>query len=226
MHFRDNPLPPKGGTFYSLKESFPPFTGQGVGEYDLVAFANFLQQKASMSEQPSNWPPPKHKSKAWLFGVGIALFVLVKVALVFWFVMFTQGLNRMSTLGREDEDLDQYDLIEGDYLEWAGEEMGSVYQMKRRLVFDESGRFATKFIFHDSSEAQHAPADVDFYGQWSETNEVLTLKFYYAPEKWTDLFDSLKNESHIRFVDNETVELNLRADTIWMSGVPCVKRKE
>jgi hypothetical protein len=179
-----------------------------------------------MSEQPSTWPPPKRKSYAWLFGVGIALFVLAKVALIFWFVMITQGLNRMSTLGREDEDLDKYELIEGDYLEWAGEEMGSVYLVKRRLMFDESGRFATESIFHDASEPQHTPADVDFYGQWSETNEVLTLKFYYAPEKWADLFDSLKNESQIRYVDGETVELNLRADTVWMGGIPCVKKRQ
>lgn len=186
-----------------------------------------------MPDQPSTWPPPKRKSNAWLIGVGIALFVVAKVAIIFTFVMYTQGLNRMPPRWKEFKDLDaldksvlQYDSVYGDYLEWRGEEPGSVYLMTRQLVLDESGKFASKFGFHDSTDFMSPPVNIDFSGRWSEAHGVLTLKFYFPPENWSEVFDSLKNDASIRFVDYETIELNIETDTVWMGGIPCVKKQE
>lgn len=187
-----------------------------------------------MSEQPSTWPPPKRKSKAWFFGVAIVLFVFAKFALVFGVIMYSQGRSLVPPGWKDFEDLDtmdrsilQYDSVYGDYLEWTGEEVSSFYPVTRRLVFDESGKFATKVTVRDTTDFfSKIPGDIDLAGRWSESNEKLILKFYFPPERWSEAFDSLKNESSIRIIDSETIELNLLADTVWMGGIPCVKKRE
>jgi hypothetical protein len=119
----------------------------------------------------------------------------------------------------------QYDSVYGNYLQWSGIQdlgNGNPKSVTRRLVFDKPNRFAIKASFDDTTGFfTKIPGDINFSGQWIESNEKIRLKFYYPPPAWSGLFDSLKNENILRVVDKVTIDLDKDAKTVWIMGTAC-----
>jgi hypothetical protein len=87
------------------------------------------------------------------------------------------------------------------------------------LYLDKSNKFAIKSFFEDKSGfITKAPGNINVSGQWTELNDKFKLKFYYS---YKDFFDSLKNDSILKMVDEETVELDRDATTIWIMNTEC-----
>jgi hypothetical protein len=121
----------------------------------------------------------------------------------------------------------QYDSVNGGYLQWTGTQdlgSGDPESVMRSLVLDKPNRFAIKTRFDDKTGFfTTVPGNINYSGQWIEENERITLKFYYPPVAWSELFDSLKNKNSVRPLDNVTVELDKNAKTIWIMGTACEK---
>jgi hypothetical protein len=136
-----------------------------------------------------------------------------------------QPAKEFDELNEVEKHIMQYDSVYGDYLEWTGiQELGSgdPEAVTRRLVLDKPNRFAIKAGFEDNTGFfMKVPGDINFSGQWIEEGENITLKFYYPPVTWHELFDSLKNENNVRPIDSATIELHKDAMTIWMMGTAC-----
>jgi hypothetical protein len=115
-----------------------------------------------------------------------------------------------------ERDILSYDSVYGDYLKWIGTNSDSVTWA---LYLDKSNKFAIKSFFEDKSGfITKAPGNINVSGQWTELNDKFKLKFYYS---YKDFFDSLKNDSILKMVDEETVELDRDATTIWIMNTEC-----
>ncbi|MBN8653248.1 MAG: hypothetical protein J0L67_17600 [Cytophagales bacterium] len=91
------------------------------------------------------------------------------------------------------------------------------------LYLDKSNKFAIKSFFEDKSGfITKVPGNINVSGQWTELNDKFQLKFYYS---YKDFFDSLKNDSILKMVDEETVELDRDATTIWIMNTECKQTK-
>jgi len=126
-----------------------------------------------------------------------------------------------------DRSILQYDSVYGDYMQWVGTTYigeGEPDSITWKLQLDKSKKFAVKSVFEDKTGFfRQVPGNISFSGQWTEKNGRLTLKFYFAPETWTLLFDSTRNENVIKFADKETIELDKEARVIWIVGTECKK---
>jgi hypothetical protein len=163
--------------------------------------------------------------------IEIGIFGLLAIVILTW--CSGQLDNKVSPVKNYDDLNDvekhvmQYDSVDGDYLQWTGTQdlgSGDPGSVTRRLVFDKPNRFAIKAIFDDKTGFfTKVPGNISYSGQWIEENERITLKFYYPPVTWSELFDSLKNKNTVRVVDNVSVELDKNAKTIWIMGTACEK---
>lgn len=121
------------------------------------------------------------------------------------------------------------DSVYGDYLQWTGKQYlgpGIPDTITRKLFLDKPNKFAIKIIFKDTTGFfTKFPGDISYSGQWTEQNQRLTLKFYFVPETWSQLFDSLKNDKIMKFIDGETIEIDKNAETIWIMDTECKKIK-
>jgi hypothetical protein len=163
--------------------------------------------------------------------IGLGLIGVIIVGIVY--IKFNGRLNSGTSfrakdfkdLSEVDKTVMEYDSVYGDYLQWTGtQELGprNPESITRKLVFDKPNRFAIKAIIDDKlGFYTKIPGDINFSGQWTEENEQLTLKFYFPPATWYELFDSLKNENSIKFIDNETISLDKKAETLWLMGTEC-----
>lgn len=167
--------------------------------------------------------------------IGLGLIGVVLVGLIY--IKFNGRLNVLTTsqvkkfrdLNEFERNAIQYDSVYGDYLQWTGIQdlgPGNPESVTRKLVFDKPNKFAIKAIIDDKSGFfSKIPGDINFSGQWRETNGKLTLQFYLPPSTWFELFDSLKNEKIIEFVDNETIMLDKDTKSIWIRGTECKRVK-
>ena len=163
--------------------------------------------------------------------IGLGLIGVILVGLVL--IKFNGRLKILTSfqtkdfndLNEVDKTVMEYDSVYGDYLQWTGIQdlgLGNPESVTRKLVFDKPNRFAIKAIIDDKLDFYtKIPGDINFSGQWREINDKLTLKFYFPPATWYELFDSLKNENAIEFIDNETISLDKDARTIWIMGTEC-----
>ncbi len=171
--------------------------------------------------------------KRVVFGLG--LFCVFLVGLIYFKfngrlnVLTTSQIKEFKDLNEFEMNVVQYDSVYGDYLQWTGIQdlgPGNPESVARKLLFDKSNKFAIKAIIDDKSGFfSKIPGDINFSGQWRETNDKLTLQFYFPPTTWYELFDSVKNENTIEFVDKETITLDKDATTIWIMGTECKKVK-
>jgi uncharacterized protein YprB with RNaseH-like and TPR domain len=166
--------------------------------------------------------------------IGLGLVGIIAVGLVF--IKFNGRFNSLtSTRAKDFKDLNivdrtvmEYDSVYGDHLQWTGVQdlgEGEIKSITRKLVMDKPNKFAIKASFVDKSGFfTKVPGDISYSGQWTEENEQLTLNFYFPPEIWHELFDSIKNES-IKFIDDETITLDKNVETIWIMGTECKRSK-
>jgi hypothetical protein len=117
----------------------------------------------------------------------------------------------------------QYDSVFGNYLKWSGK--NDTLNTSCELVFDKPDKFALKVMHHDTTGLfTKIPGNINSSGQWIEKEGKLLLKFYFdVKPSWP--FDSLKNEGVVRIINPHTVEINKNAETIWMLGAACVKKR-
>ncbi len=124
-----------------------------------------------------------------------------------------------------DRTILEYDSVYGDYLQWTGKRYlgpGSPDSITRKLLLDKSHKFAIKGIIKDTTGFfTKIPGDIHFSGRWTEKNDILTLRFYFSPETWYQLFDSLKNDNILKIIDPETIQIDRRAETIWIMNTEC-----
>jgi hypothetical protein len=113
-------------------------------------------------------------------------------------------------------DILSYDSVYGDYIKWVGINSDSV---TLALYLDKSNKFAVKYFFEDTTGFfTKIPGNIGASGQWTELNEKFQLKFYHSHAGY---FDSLKNDMILKIIDNETIELDKEASTIWISKAEC-----
>jgi hypothetical protein len=113
-----------------------------------------------------------------------------------------------------------YDSVYGDYIKWIGTNSDSVTWA---LYLDKSNKFAIKSFFDDKSGFfTKVPGNINVSGQWTELNDKFQLKFYYS---YKDFFDSLKNDSILKMIDEQTIELDREASTIWIVNTECKRTK-
>jgi hypothetical protein len=122
------------------------------------------------------------------------------------------------------DDVERYvladDSVYGDYVKWIGTNSDSVTWA---LYLDKSNKFAIKSFVEDKSGFfTKVPGNVNVSGQWTELNDKFQLKFYYS---YKDFFDSLKNDKILKMVDEETIELDREASTIWIMNTACKQTK-
>ncbi len=120
------------------------------------------------------------------------------------------------SLNFAERDILSYDSVYGDYAKWIGTNADSVTWA---LYLDKSNKFAIKSFFENKSGFfTKVPGNINVSGQWTELNDKFQLKFYY-PYKY--FFDSLKNDMILKMVDEETIELDKAASTIWIENTEC-----
>jgi hypothetical protein len=119
-----------------------------------------------------------------------------------------------------ERDILSYDSVYGDYMKWVGTNSDSVTYA---LYLDRSNRFAVKCFYHDRTRFfTKIPGNIGVSGQWNEFNDKYQLKFYFPHGGY---FDSLKNDMILRVVDNETIELEKTASTIWIMKTECKRTR-
>lgn len=170
-------------------------------------------------------------------GLGIAAVFLIVAAVVSTNKGLREDLERLyppqwksfDDLDLVDRSVLQFDSVYGNYLEWAGMEdlgPGNPDHLTRRLVFDKPNLFAIKAAFNDTTGFFiKIPGDINFSGRWTEKDGRLQMRFYFVPETWNELFDSLKNEGAVKFIDDETIEIDKEAKEIWIGSTKCSKVK-
>lgn len=114
------------------------------------------------------------------------------------------------------------DSVYGNYLKWIGTNGDSVTWA---LYLDKPDRFAVKSFFNDTTGFfTKAPGNISWSGRWNETEDKVTLRFYFPPVEWSELFDSLKNDGVIRIIDRETIEIDKKAHVLWMVDTECERK--
>jgi hypothetical protein len=124
------------------------------------------------------------------------------------------------SLNFAERDILSYDSIYGDSIRWAGTNSDSVTYA---LYLDKSHKFAIKYFFEDTTGFfTKIPGNIVVSGQWAELNGKFLLKFYHSHGGY---FDSLKNDMILRTIDNETIELDKNASTIWIAKTECKRTR-
>ena len=166
-------------------------------------------------------------------------FGILAVLLLWIFVAHKLDIDFDHLMPPQWKDFEELDVVDrsvlnqfpvnGEYLQWVGTGYvgpGNPDTIIYKLEFDKPNRFAIKAITNDTTGFFTKMAgDIAYSGRWTEANDKLTLKFYFPPESWNDLFDSLQNRNAVRFINEETIEIDKRARTIWVMETKCDKLK-
>lgn len=126
--------------------------------------------------------------------------------------------NPLDSLDEVQREILSWDSVYGDYAKWVGTNSDSVTWA---LFLDKSNKFAIKSFFNFNDTAgffTKVPGNINVSGQWTETNDRFRLRFYYSYENF---FDSLKNDTVLKIIDSETIELYKAASIIWIMNTEC-----
>lgn len=129
--------------------------------------------------------------------------------------------QEFNSLDLAERELIQFDSVYGNYLQWKGTNKDSVTWA---LYFDKPNQFAIKSFFPDKVNFV-VSGNIDASGQWTESEDKLRLRFYFPPKDWSVYFDSLNNEA-VRNVNEETIEIDKNAESIWIVNTECIKVKD
>ena len=113
----------------------------------------------------------------------------------------------------------QYRKVEGNYLKYSGMRFDSV---KYELVLDNPDRFAITVEF-DDSDFMFKNDEPYMTGRWIELEKGIKLRFYFTPEDFTSLFDSLNKANDIKQYSENAVIIEHGTNSIWIHQTECVK---
>ena len=113
----------------------------------------------------------------------------------------------------------QYRKVEGNYLSFSGMRFDSVMY---ELLLDEPDRFAIT-VEHDGPDFFGVKDEPYMTGKWIELEKGIKLRFYFTPDDFTTLFDSLNRPNDIKQYSENAVLIEHGTSSIWIHQTECVQ---